>query len=67
MMSDSTQEKAVAIMQAYIDAHLQQPISLLDLAKSCGYSPYHASRLFKQVTGKTPFDYIYRNCFYPSH
>jgi AraC-like DNA-binding protein len=28
------------------------------LAQAAGYSPYHSARIFKEVTGKTPFDYI---------
>ncbi|MEA4959320.1 MAG: helix-turn-helix transcriptional regulator [Anaerolineaceae bacterium] len=29
-----------------------------DLANAAGYSPFHAARLFKEVTGQTPFDYL---------
>jgi len=28
------------------------------LAQAAGYSPWHSARIFKELTGKTPFDYI---------
>jgi AraC family transcriptional regulator len=45
-------------MQAYIDAHISEPITLSQLARAAGYSQYYCERLFKELTGKTPFDYI---------
>ncbi len=45
-------------MQAYIEEHLQEPITLHRLAEAAGYSPWHAARIFKELTGRTPFDYI---------
>ena len=49
---------AVGRMQNHIEQNLNLPISLLDLARCAGYSPFHSARLFKELTGKTPFDYI---------
>jgi len=49
---------AVQRMQDYIDEHITDPISLHMLAKAAGYSPWHSSRIFKELTGKTPFEYI---------
>jgi AraC-like DNA-binding protein len=49
---------AVQRMQAYIEAHLQEPITLHNLASAAGYSPWHAAKIFKALTGKTPFEYI---------
>ena len=49
---------AVQRMQDCIDQHLREPISLHMLAQAAGYSPWHSARLFKEMTGKTPFDYI---------
>jgi AraC-like DNA-binding protein len=49
---------AVQRMQDCIEQHLTQPISLYMLAQAAGYSPFHAERIFKEMTGKTPFDYI---------
>ncbi|PNT93237.1 AraC family transcriptional regulator [Clostridium thermosuccinogenes] len=49
---------AVQRMQDYIDEHITDPISLHMLAKAAGYSPWHSARIFKELTGKTPFAYI---------
>jgi len=49
---------AVARMQTYIEGHIAQPITLLELARCAGYSPWHAERLFKETLGKSPFQYI---------
>ena len=45
-------------MQEFIDRHMTEPITLQMLAKAADYSPWHAARIFKELTGKTPFDYI---------
>jgi AraC family transcriptional regulator len=57
-MEDWEQIKAVQRMQDYIEQHINAPITLLALARTAGYSPFHTSRIFKELTGKTPFDYI---------
>jgi AraC family transcriptional regulator len=49
---------AVERMQNYIEAHINEPITLHMLAEAAGYSPWHAARLFKALTGKSPFEYI---------
>lgn len=49
---------AVQHMQDYITSHIAQPITLVELAKSAGYSPWHSARIFKELTGRPPFDYI---------
>lgn len=49
---------AVARMQEYIQAHLNQPITLRQLAKEAGYSPWYSARIFKEHTQKAPFEYI---------
>ncbi|MFC1921370.1 helix-turn-helix transcriptional regulator [Chloroflexota bacterium] len=45
-------------MQDYIEAHMLEPITLYMLAQEAGYSPWHSVRIFKELTGKTPFEYI---------
>lgn len=57
-MAIGEHQEAVRKMQDFIDQHLIESISLLQLARASGYSPYHAARLFKEVTGTAPFDYI---------
>lgn len=49
---------AVQRMQDYIEEKLNEPITLYGLAKVAGYSPWHTSRIFKQLTGKSPLEYI---------
>ncbi|MHC1786529.1 MAG: helix-turn-helix domain-containing protein [Christensenellales bacterium] len=49
---------AVQRMQAHIEKHLHDPITLVGLAKEAGYSPWHAARMFKEALGKAPFDYV---------
>ena len=49
---------AVQRMQSCIEAHLHEPITLHMLAQAAGYSPWHAARVFKALTGKSPFEYI---------
>ena len=42
----------------YIEDHLHQPITLEDLSRACSTSPNYFCSLFKEVTGKTPGEYI---------
>lgn len=42
----------------YIEDNLQNNIDIADCAKASGYSVYHFVRVFKDVTGLTPADYI---------
>lgn len=49
---------AVQRMQNYIEEHVTEDITLYMLAKAAGYSPWHAARIFKELMGKTPFEYI---------
>ena len=51
---------AVRRMQDYILDHLHGRISLADLARAAGYSPWHAQRMFRELTGQPPFEYIRR-------
>ncbi len=49
---------AVRRMQDYIEEHIFEPITLSQLARAAGYSQWHSEKLFKDIFGKTPFDYI---------
>lgn len=51
---------AVQRMQDYIGSHLEQEITLSDLAEVSLFSPFHSHRLFRDYTGLTPADYIRR-------
>lgn len=57
-MESWEQINAVQQMQSYIEAHLDEPITLHALAANAGYSPWHCAKIFKELTGKTPFEYI---------
>ena len=47
-------------MKEYVSEHLQQPLTLSDIASHIGYSKFHASRIFKAETGMSLFEYIRR-------
>ncbi len=55
-------ERIVAVqkMQDYIDRHLNEEITLADLARESLFSPWYSYRLFKEYTNYTPSDYIRR-------
>lgn len=57
-MENWEQINAVSQMQCYIEAHLDKSITLHALAQIAGYSPWHCAKIFKNLTGKTPFEYI---------
>ena len=42
----------------YIQANLEEKVSLEDVAKTTNISPYYFCRLFKQSTGITPYQYL---------
>lgn len=57
-MEKAETTKAVQRMQDYIQGHIDTVISLSDLAKAAGYSKWHAAKMFKELTGYAPFEYI---------
>ena len=52
--------EAVQRMQDYIAGHLEQNITMADLAKAAGYSPWYSYRLFHSLLHMTPAVYIRR-------
>ena len=60
-MESLEKKNAVARMVNYIEDHINEPITLNMLAKEAQYSVWYSARIFKEITGKTPFDYI-RDC-----
>jgi len=46
--------------QRYIRLHLDEPLTLLHIAREAGSSSYHFARLFLAYTGETPFDFLRR-------
>jgi AraC-like DNA-binding protein len=55
-------EKILAVqrMQDYIAAHLTDRITLCDLSEAARFSPFYCARIFKELTGLAPADYIRR-------
>jgi AraC family transcriptional regulator len=45
-------------MQDFIERNIAETITLHGLAQAAGYSPWHSARIFRDLTGKTPFEYI---------
>jgi AraC family transcriptional regulator len=52
------QIEAVRKAQKYIEDNLKEKLTLYDIAKITGYSPWHISKIFKKHIGKSLFDYI---------
>ncbi len=57
-MEQQEQIDAVQRMQEFMQAHINEPVTLLDLSRQAGYSPFHSARIFKEHTGKGPFEYL---------
>jgi AraC-like DNA-binding protein len=57
-MNDIEIYKTVQKVQDYMEANLRRNITLKELAEAAGYSPWHMTRIFKELTGKTPFEYL---------
>lgn len=47
-------EKALA----YIDEHIEEKLSLNDIANYLGYSPFYVSRIFSQIMGISIVSYV---------
>ena len=43
---------------AYIETHLSENISLVDIANAIGMSQYYFGRLFRQTTGRSPYQFV---------
>lgn len=57
-MESKEKISAVQRMQDYIEKHVTEQITLSMLAATAGYSPWHSARIFKELIGKAPFEYI---------
>ncbi len=53
----STQSNVVKAMCRYIERHLDEPVTLAQLAREFHQSPFHLQRTFKAVLGITPRAY----------
>ena len=59
-MCDEAKTDAVQAMQEYIKRHLDETITLADLAGVSFYSPWYSHRIFVEALHVTPADYIRR-------
>lgn len=51
-------DERLSEMTAYLDAHLEGPLSIPQLAHRFGYTPEYFIRLFKSLAGITPHRYL---------
>ncbi len=58
LVKDWQKIEAVQRMQDYIERNICRPITLSGLSKHAGYSPFYCSRVFKELLGMPPFEYI---------
>ncbi|WP_281888388.1 AraC family transcriptional regulator [Paenibacillus sp. YYML68] len=56
----SEKERTVQQLITYIEGHYTEDLHLDQLQQELHMSKYYASRLFKEVTGVTIFDYVYQ-------
>lgn len=48
----------LAAVRDHIDAHLDTPVSVADMARAAGLSVFHFLRVFRAATGATPHEYL---------
>jgi AraC family transcriptional regulator len=53
-----TSSPGECVVRNYVHEHLQENISLDDLAGTVGLSRYHFARRFRQSTSTTPYEFI---------
>ncbi|WP_242690986.1 helix-turn-helix domain-containing protein [Cytobacillus praedii] len=58
MPNSIDQIRAVVTAIEYMKKHLEEEITSEELASHVGYSPYHFSRVFKEITGVSPRHYL---------
>lgn len=54
----STPERGVARARAYLDERLDENVTLVELGRVAGMSPFHLQRTFKKLTGLSPKAYV---------
>ena len=55
---EKNMKSVIEHIKSYVNKHLNQPITLNDIASEIGYSKFYTSRIFKEVTGLSLFEYI---------
>jgi len=54
----NSQHVAISNAIDYIEKHLKETLDMSHLAEHVGFSKFHFSRLFREVTGMNPYDYF---------
>ena len=44
----------------FVEAHLKEPVSVVEIAEAASYSVYHFCRVFNRLTHHSPYDYLMR-------
>jgi AraC-like DNA-binding protein len=57
-MMNREKARATQEMKKFIHKNINRKITLKDLSRASWYSPWYASRIFKEETGMSPFEYI---------
>lgn len=52
-------ETIMAVLD-YIETHIEQPITLIELARFAGYSPHHFARMFSLIVGSPVMEHVRR-------
>ncbi len=55
---DNDQKRRIAHVVNYISEHLDDQVSLETLAGVAHYSPFHLQKVFKQIVGDSPKQYM---------
>ena len=59
-LSQGLTDQQMRRVMDFVQAHLNQDLSLQSLAQQTGFSPYHFTRLFRQATGESPHQFVLR-------
>jgi AraC family transcriptional regulator len=59
-ISQNLNQRQVKQVSDFVAANLGQDLSLEDLARQVGFSPYHFARLFRTTTGESPHQFVVR-------
>lgn len=52
--------KTIHKIEHFIDENLDRPITLVQISREAGYSPWYVSRIYRKARGRTLFSYIHK-------